>query len=577
MPGPCTNPSAYRSYIAFQLRSSCTAQCLAGYTPSVATLACKAATLTPASFTCNANPCDLPSVEQMSGSGCKGVTGKSLESGKVCDTLCRAGYTASVKRLTCLAETLTPSSFVCNADPCAVPYDKNQAQGVVKGDGGGERLHWGQAEGWRNGHRAGYHPSAAKLSCFAGTMTPATWSCDEETLDPCPALKNVKNAPDLTCRQGDSILHGTVCTTLCKPGYTPSPKVMSCSLGDFTPATYKCEPNPCLLHAVPNRLGSGCKGVAPRPMIIQSGQTCETQCEEGYSPSVKGQKCFAGSLSPAFWSCEPDPCEPPGGIRNAAKESCKEGKSVNSGGICTAQCADGWSPSVFSLACNLGKLTPRVFKCIPDPCEIPDVADKHGNGCKGIKGKTLNSGTSCTPVCKAGFQPSEQALQCMASKLTPATWTCDPESCFIKPGLPKAQGTGCNGGRSARVGSGGVCKGSCLEGYTPSTSKLDCYAGTFSPGSFTCDPDPCKMPSISNKAGTGCLGIPNPSIASGKVCTAHCQGGYSPSVAKLTCNAGTLTPATFECGADPCKMPTATWRDPGRDKFAVRQPGLKGF
>ena len=258
-------------------------KCKAGYTPSVATLACNAATLTPAprhlkfeninvifgaklqaavkgmmlqtapadsadalffsvasntfrlrvtkaTFTCNANPCVIPTVEKSSGNGCKGVSGKTVESGKVplrlflishwccwsckrhgnvttsqdfgkssvklktltqktfidscknsqsleretspvtsagfqqiytlnfkgcqckssessaifsavkchklamschvqvCDTMCKAGYTPSVKRLNCLAETLTPATFVCNPDPCPIPFDKNQAQ-----------------------------------------------------------------------------------------------------------------------------------------------------------------------------------------------------------------------------------------------------------------------------------------------------------------------------------------------------------------------------------------------------------------------------------------------------------------
>lgn len=531
--------------------SSCTSQCLAGYTPSVATLACNAATLTPATFTCNANPCVIPTVEKSSGNGCKGVSGKTVESGKVCDTMCKAGYTPSVKRLNCLAETLTPATFVCNPDPCPIPFDKNQeASGCIGVKKNGATV-IESSETCRTQCKEGYHPSSAKLSCFAGELSPATWSCEE---DPCPALKNIKNAPELTCRQGDSIISGTVCTTFCSPGYTPSPKSLSCSLGDFTPATYVCKPDPCPLHLVPNRLGSGCKGVT-RPAVIQSGDTCETQCEEGYSPSVKGQKCFAGSLTPTFWSCEPDPCEPPAGIRNAAPNTCKEGKSVSSGGLCTSQCADGYSPSVSSLACNLGKLAPATFTCIPDPCQIPEVSDRHGSGCRGIKGKTVNSGVTCTPVCKTGFQPSEQALRCAASKLTPATWTCDPDSCIVKPGLKKAMGTGCNGGKSGRVASGGVCKGSCLQGYAPSVSKLDCYAGIFSPESFTCDPEPCKIPTVQNRAGSGCMGIPGDSIASSKVCNAHCQGGYSPSAAKLSCSAGTLTPATFECSPDPCPMP----------------------
>lgn len=93
---------------------------------------------------------------------------------------------------------------------------------------------------WSSGGQAGYHPSASSLSCFAGTLTPATWQCEEDRVegrdshdlqDPCPAPKNIKNAPQLTCRQGDSIVSGTSCTTLCNPGYSPRYKSLAPWLG----------------------------------------------------------------------------------------------------------------------------------------------------------------------------------------------------------------------------------------------------------------------------------------------------------------------------------------------------------
>ena len=138
----------------------------------------------------------------------------------------------------------------------------------------------------------------------------------------------------------------------------------------------------------------GLKGADSRPALWP--------CQEGYSPSVVEQKCFAATMTPTFWTCDEDPCDAPGGIRNSAEETCKEGKSVSAGQLCTAQCASGFSPSVASLGCSLGKLSPSTFSCVPDPCKIPEVANKQGNGCKGLRGNTVKAGTSCIPVCKSG-------------------------------------------------------------------------------------------------------------------------------------------------------------------------------
>lgn len=40
-----------------------------------------------------------------------------------------------------------------------------------------------------------------------------------------------------------------------------------------------------------------------------------------------------------------------------------------------------------------------------------------------------------------------------------------------------------------------------------------------------------------------------------EVLEAECQSGYTPSLAELTCTAGVLSPETFTCNAQPCKLP----------------------
>lgn len=198
------------------------------------------------------------------------------------------------------------------------------------------------------------------MSCTTGTLSPASWSCIE---DPCPALEGIANAPKVTCKEGKSIESTKVCTTLCilpwksgkpvltfrrfewffcgkwvrpfsvqddfhcymhsslrilcfcafwllyllhrfvpwcwgKSGYTPNYPSMTCRRGKFfRPRTYICEPDACPLPKVQNRLESGCSGL-PDPAVVNSGSSCSTQCAPGYSPSVDSLKCFAGKLTP---------------------------------------------------------------------------------------------------------------------------------------------------------------------------------------------------------------------------------------------------------------------------------------
>lgn len=45
--------------------------------------------------------------------------------------------------------------------------------------------------------------------------------------------------------------------------------------------------------------------------------------------------------------------------------TCLEGDVVSSGEVCTASCAEGYEPSLPTLACTMGQLTPQLFTCSP--------------------------------------------------------------------------------------------------------------------------------------------------------------------------------------------------------------------
>ncbi|CAE7189657.1 unnamed protein product [Symbiodinium sp. KB8] len=380
--------------------------------------------------------------------------------------------------------------------------------------------------------------------------------------DPCTPPTKIANAPELTCRQGNSIVSGTGCTTLCNEGYSPNHKSLFCHLGNFEPPTYVCEPDPCVVHEVANKLGSGCAGV-PHPAMINSGvlrlaffyasatgdlctqnrasfqAACRTQCIEGYTPSVpeqsSGQEYFR-----ALWG---------------------EG---------TTQCAEGYRPSVASLACSMGVLE----------------ANREASGCRGIRGKTVAAGTTCAPVCKtlnadrtpAAWSPSigplERAAEMAevrhgAKTATPSELLrrhlfavnlpllpgfvkveCQPKPCK----LPAVQPPGCDRCGELLLENRSSCRQlvvheSCIVSVLSKVCIEQVYFRFFEEEHY---------PMFMNRGGSGCTGVPGESIASGTVCQTQCIGGFTASVNQLTCTAEVLTPASFECTPNACPLPTVT-------------------
>eukprot|EP00438_Fugacium_kawagutii_P022842 Skav230317 [mRNA] locus=scaffold430:336787:338806:+ [translate_table: standard] len=219
---------------------------------------------------------------------------------------------------------------------------------------------------------------------------------------------------------------------------------------------------------------------------------------------------------------------------------------ISSGESSPSQCGWGYTPSVTTLSCSLGKLTPETFSCKPNACTLPKIPNRNGNGCKGLNGNSIESGQTCFPECQKGYTPSEDLIKCNAQKLTPGTFSCDPDPCPL-PSVKKAQGNGCKGAGGSMLDSGGKCKAECQAGYAPSVSELSCTASVLTPATFACNPKPCKLPGVQNRAGNGCQGKSGSTIASGTTCQTQCGSGYTPDIDTLSCFAEQLTPATYTC------------------------------
>eukprot|EP00930_Biecheleria_cincta_P026534 TRINITY_DN18697_c0_g1_i1.p1 TRINITY_DN18697_c0_g1~~TRINITY_DN18697_c0_g1_i1.p1 ORF type:complete len:316 (-),score=44.24 TRINITY_DN18697_c0_g1_i1:27-974(-) len=110
----------------------------------------------------------------------------------------------------------------------------------------------------------------------------------------------VAGAPDAgSCKQGGHIASNSSCMAQCRYGYTPSKKVLKCKNGLLSPETFECVPNSCTPPVVPNQGIASCNQSGK----IKSGEKCFTSCAHGLTPSVSTLSCLAGELSPPTFSC----------------------------------------------------------------------------------------------------------------------------------------------------------------------------------------------------------------------------------------------------------------------------------
>lgn len=63
---------------------------------------------------------------------------------------------------------------------------------------------------------------------------------------------------------------------------------MDCYAQVLSPRTFECLEDPCSIPFAKNQEGSGCVGVPGRVdgTVIESGDTCRTECKEGSSAAM---------------------------------------------------------------------------------------------------------------------------------------------------------------------------------------------------------------------------------------------------------------------------------------------------
>lgn len=349
----------------------CTAQCDAGFTPSVVGLVCNKSRLVPETFSCDPDPCVTPSVANAPTMSCQGLSAHSILSGHNCTPVCDAGYTPTVESLSCDRGVLAPATFNCQPASCAAPGTIANAKAVSCREG--SSIHSGN--GCTLDCLSGYTPThTSPLPCsFGNLVIPDNASCVEAS---CTLPSDVQHMISGACLGSSdyTLPSGHTCTPGCQGGYIPSESSLSCHRGTLNPGTFECRHgHTCSVSSsLASNLPDAGISICWEGETIDHNHNCTATCGSGtgFTPSVERLVCNDGVFTPASFDCIANSelgtnarCMAPVNISHANTQSCSEGLVFKNGETCTPQCHHHHHASEASLTCDSGTWSPLTFHC----------------------------------------------------------------------------------------------------------------------------------------------------------------------------------------------------------------------
>ncbi|CAE7033872.1 unnamed protein product [Symbiodinium natans] len=441
----------------------CLPNCLPGYAPSVPYLSCFAGRLEPPSYDCRLEgvACSAPLVLGASNPSC--VEGDVIVHGGVCTARCgEALYRATEPTLRCEDGILTPSTFDC-APPCFLSEAPEQAALPPEPQASAVASETAQgAQAFEPEKTQKMRPCAEGLSilhgatctfrCNFGDLAGGSFyniGCKRERLRlraGGPGLRGSQYglpprhrgpdfsgcvvvcigyiaAPGELCDQMvGAVAHSKDCRGVCpRAGYTPSPTALSCSDGVLSPESFTCGRS-CTAAPLADVQFSNPSGACEEGEEIGHSLRCTTSCSAGYVPSVGSLECYDGALSPPSFECRRFllGCPSPSAGDGALTPSCAEGSFIAEGSTCTVRCEEAFVPEPAQLRCEGQALTPGSFDCLQG-CQLAGLTPR-GGSC--LEGTSVRHGQGCTAYCAVGYAPSVPFLSCSRGMLTPTSFDC---------------------------------------------------------------------------------------------------------------------------------------------------------
>ncbi|CAK9084882.1 Uncharacterized protein SCF082_LOCUS40245 [Durusdinium trenchii] len=406
----------------------------------------------------------------------------------------------------------------------------------------------------------GYEPNVPYLHCSSGVLTPSSFTCFEA---PCLAPWGIAHSSLPSCSEGMVIASGSRCTAQCNTGEPDGN--LTCDRGTLQPTTFTCVQPTTLTVTVTGGQsvsGGGTVTAAPAPSMVNSGSVStvsNTELQEGifgdivFDPSIAPRSSVAlnGSftfealtagltLSEVSLLCASEALQQP--LREALVEMLK------------------LLPGDLHLLALLPQLptqrrlaesaTPTHGFSVAFTVPTPPVWAE-------LRFNALRLGT---PEAKQAWSKSLEQVHFIEAMQEISMNRNRP--CRLPPSPPDAPPVPCQEGQ-VTTSSLDLCSTKCLTPLLPSTDSLRCFAGFWSPSTFSCleaheEELSCPVPTgIPDAADLPCQGI-QASIASGSFCTPQCRVGLESSEPVLACIRGDLQPSSFSCINPDCVAPNVS-------------------
>jgi hypothetical protein len=202
------------------------------------------------------------------------------------------------------------------------------------------------------GCAAGYSGKDAFYKCSPnGSLLGDKPHCEAQTCNGSTTGASMFTAHSITS-DCNGTRTGQDCSASCNQGYEGATQIYKCTGEGFQGTAMECTAQPCdASHDVENGDGGDCTS------SLASGRSCTITCNEGYTRDG-ATYCLAGTLR-SIATCKPNPCNAAEGPKWGSAGDCND--YLQSGQTCQPRCNDGYSVSGTS-SCNAGVLTAATCK-----------------------------------------------------------------------------------------------------------------------------------------------------------------------------------------------------------------------
>eukprot|EP00930_Biecheleria_cincta_P046754 TRINITY_DN32291_c0_g1_i1.p1 TRINITY_DN32291_c0_g1~~TRINITY_DN32291_c0_g1_i1.p1 ORF type:complete len:1952 (+),score=266.76 TRINITY_DN32291_c0_g1_i1:448-6303(+) len=291
---------------------------------------------------------------------------------------------------------------------------------------------------------------------------------------------------------------------------------------------------------------------------LRHGEECIPACAARYSPSLASLRCSYGMLTPSSFAC---------------RRMCLSATEVkNSLGY--QHCEGTLHGETCSFNCPADTLASGYFRCIDGafylqsdlPASVFTGEARCYRRCEALAAcnvASLEHGSLCDVVCPSGSKPATRQVACRDGEVQPSARPECLSACSSAPTVANTKSLADCAGTS----SGHVCWLRCQDGYRP-TGDLICEKGSWSTQRCLA---PCSLPVIDN-APTGilaCEGFNDGDfLQDGGQCRPKCDEGFTlempQGTSELGCLDGVLSPNTFTCRSSCMKVPLVDFTDTSR-------------